>query len=82
MLIASDCRGDLSALRWEEVGEQSKSNQWTGTESVEVKKAASRSSTDNMDMDLKWVIEKLETGEQDTVLMALQSYNKEVKLCC
>lgn len=44
--------------------------------------AASRSSIDNVDMDVKRVIEKMETGEQDTVLMALQSYNKEVKLCC
>lgn len=34
-----------------------------------------------MDMDVKRVIEELETGGQDTVLMALQSYNKEVKLC-
>lgn len=34
-----------------------------------------------MDMDVKRVIEDLETGGQDTVLMALQSYNKEVKLC-
>lgn len=32
-------------------------------------------------MDVKRVIEELETGGQDTVLMALQSYNKEVKLC-
>lgn len=47
-----------------------------------MKKAASRSSIDNVDMDVKRVIEKMETGEQDTVLMALQSYNKEVKLCC
>ncbi|CAG06212.1 unnamed protein product, partial [Tetraodon nigroviridis] len=30
-----------------------------------------------MDMDVKRVIEELETGGQDTVLMALQSYNKE-----
>ncbi|XP_029697717.1 chaperone Ric-8A isoform X2 [Takifugu rubripes] len=29
-------------------------------------------------MDVKRVIEKMETGEQDTVLMALQSYNKEM----
>lgn len=34
-----------------------------------------------MDMDVKRVIEELETGGQDNVLMALQSYNKEVKLC-
>lgn len=46
-----------------------------------MKKAGSSSSTDNMDMDIKQVIEELETGGQDTVLMALQSYNKEVKLC-
>lgn len=48
-------------------------------EGEEVKKAGSPSSTDNM--DIKQVIEELETGGQDTVLMALQSYNKEVKLC-
>lgn len=34
-----------------------------------------------MDTYVKRVIEELETGGQDTVLMALQSYNKEVKLC-
>lgn len=39
------------------------------------------SSPHKMDMDVKRVIEELETGGQDTVLMALQSYNKEVKLC-
>lgn len=33
-------------------------------------------------MDVKGVIEKMETGEQDAVLMVLQSYNMEVKLCC
>lgn len=62
------------------MGKHSKYNRWTGTESAEVKKAAS--SIDNVNMDVKRVIEKMETGEQDTVLMALQSYNKEVKLCC
>lgn len=46
-----------------------------------MKKQPARSSTNNMDMDVKRVIEELETGGQDTVLMALQSYNKEVKLC-
>lgn len=46
-----------------------------------MKKAESTSSTDNMDMDVKQLIDELETGGQDTVLMALQSYNKEVKLC-
>lgn len=46
-----------------------------------MEKAASRTSVDKMDVDVKRVIEKMETGEQDTVLMALQSYNKEVKLC-
>lgn len=45
-----------------------------------MKKAESRGSADNMDMDVKRVIEELETGGQDTVLMALQGYNKEVKL--
>lgn len=64
------------------MGKHSKYNQWTGTESAEVKNSASRSSSDNVDMDVKRVIEKMETGEQDTVLMALQSYNTEVKLCC
>lgn len=54
----------------------------TGGLELEVKNAASRSSIDSVDMDIKRVIEKMETGEQDTVLMALQSYNKEVKLCC
>lgn len=54
----------------------------TGGLELEEKNAASRSSGDDMDMDLKRVIEKMETGEQDTVLVALQSYNKEVRLCC
>lgn len=31
-------------------------------------------------MDVKAIIEQLETGEQDIALTALQSYNKEVKL--
>lgn len=63
------------------MGKHGKYNRWTGTERAEVEKAASRSSADKMDADVKGVIEKMETGEQDTVLMALQSYNKEVKLC-
>lgn len=32
-------------------------------------------------MDVKRVIEELEAGGQDAALGALQSYNKEVKLC-
>lgn len=31
-------------------------------------------------MDVKAIIEQLETGEQDIALRALQSYNKEVTL--
>lgn len=31
-----------------------------------------------MNMDLNAVIEQMETGDQDTALTALQSYNKEV----
>lgn len=33
-----------------------------------------------MKMDLNTIIEQMETGEQDTALTALQSYNKEVNI--
>lgn len=32
-----------------------------------------------MKMDLNAIIEKMETGDQDAALLALQTYNKEVK---
>lgn len=32
-----------------------------------------------MKMDLNAIIEKMETGDQDAALIALQTYNKEVK---
>lgn len=31
-------------------------------------------------MDLNTIIEQMETGEQDTALTALQTYNKEVNI--
>ncbi|XP_018621203.1 chaperone Ric-8A isoform X2 [Scleropages formosus] len=34
-----------------------------------------------MKMDLKAIIEKMETGDQDAALMALQAYNKEQSQC-
>ncbi|CAK6966403.1 synembryn-A [Scomber scombrus] len=34
-----------------------------------------------MKMDLNGIIEQIETGEQDTALTALQSYNKEMNQC-
>ncbi|KAM9351589.1 chaperone Ric-8A [Symphorus nematophorus] len=34
-----------------------------------------------MNMDLNGIIEQMETGEQDTALTALQSYNKEMNQC-
>ncbi|GAA6221212.1 synembryn-A isoform X2 [Lates japonicus] len=34
-----------------------------------------------MKMDLNTIIEQMETGEQDTALTALQSYNKEMNQC-
>ena len=33
-----------------------------------------------MNMDLNGIIEQMETGEQDTALTALQSFNKEVNI--
>lgn len=33
-----------------------------------------------MKMDVNAIIEKMETGEQDTILTALQSFNKEVNI--
>lgn len=33
-----------------------------------------------MKMDVDAIIDKMETGEQDTVLAALQSFNKEVNI--
>jgi len=33
-----------------------------------------------MKMDLNAIIEKMETGDQDAALTALQTYNKEVTL--
>lgn len=32
-------------------------------------------------MDLNAIIEKMETGDQDAALMALQTYNKEKSQC-
>lgn len=40
--------------------------------------AAARTMT--MEMDISAIIEQMETGEQDSALTALQSYNKEVNI--
>lgn len=44
----------------------------TEQQSVAVEEAAT------MEMDVKAVIERMETGDQDAALTALQSFNKEV----
>lgn len=45
-------------------------------------KASEYSLDPAMKMDLNAIIEKMETGDQDAALIALQTYNKEVKYDC